>query len=62
MTEGDLSWGAEHTIPDRGDLLQSCTAETYIILLTNVSPINLIKIKKVKVKIKININFYFIIV
>ena len=49
MTEGDLSWGAEHTIPDRGDLLQSCTAETYIILLTNVIPINSIKIKTIKI-------------
>ena len=57
LTEGDLTWGAEHTIEDRVDLLQSCTAEPYIILLTNVTPINSINIKTVK--IKINKYYYF---
>ena len=51
MTEGDLTWGAEHTIQHTGDVLDSCTAETFIILLTTVTPINSIKIKTVKVKI-----------
>ena len=57
MTEGDLTWGAEHTIQDTGDVLDSCTAETYIILLTNVTPINSIKVKNIK--IKINKIYYF---
>ena len=51
LAEGDLSWGGEHTIQHTGDVLDSCTAETYIILLTYVTPINSIKIKKVKIKI-----------
>ena len=57
LTEGDLTWGAEHTIQDTGDVLDSCTAETYIILLTNVTPINSIKVKNIK--IKINKIYYF---
>ena len=40
LAEGDLTWGAEHTIQHTGDVLDSCTAETYIILLPNVTPIN----------------------
>ena len=51
LAEGDLSWGGEHTIQHTGDVLDSCTAETYIILLTTLTPINSIKIKTVKVKI-----------
>ena len=51
LTQGDLTWGPEHTIQDRGYLLESCTAETYIILLTKVTPISSIKIKTVKRKI-----------
>ena len=58
LAEGDLSWGGEHTIQHTGDVLDSCTAETYIILLTNVTPINSIKINTVK--IKINKNYYFL--
>ena len=57
LTRGDLTWGPEHTIQDRGYLLESCTAETYIILLTKVTPISSIKIKNVKRKI--NKNYYF---
>ena len=57
MTEGDLTWGTEHTIQDTSDVLDSCTAETYIILLTNVTPINSIKVKNIK--IKINKIYYF---
>ena len=51
LAEGDLTWGAEHTIQHSGDVLDSCTAENFIILLTTVTPINSIKIKTVKVKI-----------
>ena len=44
--EGDLAWGGEHTIQCTDDVLQNCTPETYIILLSNVTPINSIKKKK----------------
>ena len=53
-----MTWGVERTIQHTGDMLESCTAETYIILLTNVTPINSIKINTVK--IKINKNYYFL--
>ena len=46
-----MTWGSDHTIQHTGDVLDSCTAETFIILLTTVTPINSIKIKTVKVKI-----------
>ena len=39
--EGDLPWGGEHTIQYTDNVLQKCTLETYIILLTNVTLINL---------------------
>ena len=45
VMEGDLTWGGEHTIQYATDVLQNYTPETYIILLTNVTPINSIKIK-----------------
>ena len=49
--EGDLPWGGEPTIQCTDDVLQKCTPETYIILLTNVTPINSIKIlKTMKIK------------
>ena len=32
---GDLTWGGEHTKQYTDDVLQNCTPETYIILLTN---------------------------
>ena len=44
--DGDLTWGGEHTMQYTDDILQNCTPETYIILLTNVTPINSIKIQK----------------
>ena len=34
--EGDLTWGGEHT----NDVVQNRKPETYINLLTNVTPIN----------------------
>ena len=49
--EGDLTWGGKHTLQYTIEVLQNCTPETYIILLTNVTPINSIKIlKTMKIK------------
>ena len=45
MTEEDLTWGGEHTIQYTDEVLQNCTPKVYIILLTNVAPINSIKKK-----------------
>ena len=36
-TEGNLTWGSEHTIQYADDVLQNYTPDTYIILLTNVT-------------------------
>ena len=47
VMEGDLTWGGEHTIHYINDLLQNCTPETYVILLTNVTLINSIKEKHI---------------
>ena len=44
--EGDLTWGGEPTIQYTDDVLQNCTPETCIVLLTNVNPINSPKKKK----------------
>ena len=43
--EGDLAWGGEHTI-QCVNVLQNCTPETYVILLTNATPISSIKVLK----------------
>ena len=51
MMERDLTWGGEHKIQYTDDMLQNCKPETYIILLTNVTPINLIK--KIKICTKL---------
>ena len=49
VKERDMTWGGEHTtIQYTHDVLQNCTPETYIILLTNVTPINSMKMKKRK--------------
>ena len=40
VMEGDLTWGGWHTIQYTGDVLQNCTPETYVVLLTNVTAIN----------------------
>ena len=40
--EGDLIWGCEHTVQCTDDVLWNCAPEIYIILLTSVTPINLI--------------------
>ena len=44
--EGDLTLGGEHTMKYTNDVLQNCTPETCIILLTDVTPMNSIKTKK----------------
>ena len=43
VTEGDSALGGEHTMQYTDDEVQKATFGTYIILLTNVTPINLIK-------------------
>ena len=43
VIEGNLTWVDEHTIQYIDDALQNYTPETYITLLTNVTPINSIK-------------------
>ena len=40
--------GGEHTMQYTYEVLQNCTPATYIILLTNVTPINSIKDKMKK--------------
>ena len=45
VMEGDLTWGGEHTIQHTDDVFQKYTSKTYVTVLTNVSPINSIKIK-----------------
>lgn len=37
-----LDFGCEHTIEYAGDILQNHIPETYIMLLTDITPINLI--------------------
>ena len=44
VMEEDLTWGGEHTIQYIDDVLQNCTPETYTILLTSDTSVNLIKI------------------
>ena len=39
VMEGDLTWGGEHTVQYTDDILQNCTLETYIILLTSIVPV-----------------------
>ena len=46
--EGDWTRGGEHTVQYTDDVLWNCTPETCILLLTNVTPINSIKVKKIK--------------
>lgn len=41
--EGDLTPGGGHTTPHTDDVSQNCTLEAYIILLTNVTLMNLTK-------------------
>ena len=50
MMMEDLTWGGEYTIQYTDDVLQNCTPETCINLLTNVIPINSIQTFKNKQK------------
>ena len=43
VTEGDLTLAGRHAMQYTGHVSQKCTLETYIILLTNVTPINLME-------------------
>ena len=43
VMEGDLTWGVEHTTQYIGDVMYYCIPETYVILLTNVTPLNSMK-------------------
>ena len=43
MATGDGTLGGGRTIQYTDDVLRKCTLETYLILLTNVSPLNLAK-------------------
>lgn len=45
VTDGDLTLGGEYTMQYVGDVLQNYTLAAYVILLTNVTSINLIKNK-----------------
>ena len=58
VMEGDLSWGGEYTIQYTDNVLQNCTSETYIILSTNVTPINPIKNKIKGMSFQIESNKY----
>ena len=43
MTEEGLILGGRHTMQYTDHVPQNCTLETYMVLLSNVTPINLIK-------------------
>ena len=43
VTEEDLTLGGRQTMQHTDNVSQNCTLKTDIILLTNVTPINLIK-------------------
>ena len=45
--DGDKTLGGEHTMENANDVLQNCMPETYIMLLTDVTPIDLIFKRKV---------------
>ena len=38
VKKGDLTLDGEHTIQYTDDILKNCTPETYILLLTNITP------------------------
>ena len=39
VMEEDLTMGSRHTVQYTSDVSQNCTLETYVILLTNVTPV-----------------------
>lgn len=51
VTNGNLTLGDKQKVQYTNDVLLNCTLETYIILLTDVTPINLIKKNKVTLKL-----------
>ena len=40
VREGDVTWSGEHTVQYTDDALQNYIPETYVILLTNGTPIS----------------------
>ena len=46
--ERNLSLGGEHTTHHTDAVLKNCTPEDYLMLLTKVTPIQIIKIKKIQ--------------
>lgn len=50
LTGGNQALDGELTMQCADDALQDCTVETCIILLTIVTPINSIQVKKRKIK------------
>lgn len=46
VTEGDLMLGSEHAMQYSDSMLLNCILVTYIILLTSVTPVNLVNGKK----------------
>ena len=53
LTEDDLTLGGGHTMQYIDDISQNCTLGTYIIVLTNVAPVNLILKRKDNIEEKI---------
>ena len=45
LWRGITGYKSKHTIQYTDDVLQNCTPETYVILLTNVTPVNSIENK-----------------
>ena len=50
--DGDLTWGGEHTMQSTDDVLQNCAPESYIFLLTSVTPNKFNEKKKRKKNLK----------
>ena len=44
VLEGGLTLGGEHTVQYTDDVSENYTPETYIIILTNVTPVSLINL------------------
>ena len=43
VTEDDLTWGDGHTVQYEDHVSQNCALDSYMTLLTNVTPTHLIK-------------------
>ena len=57
VMEGDFTWCGEHHAIFRWCIIE-CIPETYIILLTNITPIHLIKLYE-QILIEWEIHIYF---